>query len=144
MRLQLLRTFVVVAELGSPSLAAQRLLYSESSVACHIRELEKSLGAQLFTKANHSLELTRAGQAALGPTVDLLRTADRMAEAVHVATRPERRPVRSRGPLPARSQPSRPAPSPRRSEENRRSASARSTGARSTSTTSAAPSDPGW
>ena len=113
MRIQLLRTFVAVAELGSPSLAAQRLLYSESSVAYHIRELEKSLGAQLFTRADRSLELTRAGQAALGPTVDLLRTADRMAEAVHVATRPERRPVRSRDPVSAGSQPRRPAPSPR-------------------------------
>lgn len=118
MRIQLLRTFVVVAEVGSPSVAAQRLLYSESSVAYHIKELEKSLGAQLFTRTNHCLELTRAGQAALGPTIDLLRTADRMAEAVHVATRTARRPVRPTMSVAPRPRPARPAPSPRPSQEN--------------------------
>ena len=118
MRLQLLRTFVVVAEVGSPSVAAQRLLYSESSVAYHIRELEKSLGAQLFTRTSQSLQLTRAGEAALGLTIELLRTADRIAEAVHVAARPERRPVRQAGPVAPHLRPARPAPSPRPSREN--------------------------
>lgn len=82
MRIQLLRTFLVCAELRNFALAAQRLLYSESSVAYHIRDLEKSLGAQLFIREDGRLELTPAGALILRPTALLVRTADEMTELI--------------------------------------------------------------
>ncbi len=82
MRIQLLRTFLVCAELRSFSLAAQRLLYAESSIAYHIRDLEKALGARLFARRDGRLDLTPAGQAILQPAVRLLRTADEMTRLI--------------------------------------------------------------
>lgn len=91
MRIQLLRTFLACAELRSISLAAGELLYSESSVASHIRDLEKALGAQLFTRRDGRLELTTAGEAVLSPAARLLRTADEMARSIRECARDGRR-----------------------------------------------------
>ena len=73
MRIQLLRTFLVCADLRNFLLAAERLVYSESTIGYQIRVLEKSLGAQLFTRANSHRELTTAGRAILRPSIELLR-----------------------------------------------------------------------
>lgn len=86
MRIQLLRTFVVVASCRSFAVAAEQLLYSESSVTYHVRELEKSLRAQLIVRSGRSLELTRVGSAVLDVCIEVLAAADRLTDAVQVAT----------------------------------------------------------
>lgn len=88
MRVQLVRTFLVLAEVGSYRTAAEVLRYSESSVAYHLRELERAVGAPLVTRVGQRAELTEAGRAVLGLAVALVRSADSMVEAVRRSRRP--------------------------------------------------------
>lgn len=60
-----LETFIEVAELGSFTKAAQKLGYSQSTVSFQIRQLEISLGTQLFERINHTIALTDRGREAL-------------------------------------------------------------------------------
>lgn len=57
------RYFVVAAEAGSLSAAAQLLDSNQSTVARHIDALEKSLGIKLFQRSVKGLSLTGEGQA---------------------------------------------------------------------------------
>lgn len=58
----LLRTFVVLAESGSVSEAAQRLGLKQPSVSAALKRLEVALGRQLIDRAPGRFELTEAGQ----------------------------------------------------------------------------------
>lgn len=69
-----LRVFRVVAELASMSAAAVRLRESAPTVSRKIDELEKDLGARLFTRSPRGVELTDSGRI-------VLRYVERMAEA---------------------------------------------------------------
>ena len=68
----MLQTFVTAASTGSISEAAKKLSYSESTVAYHIREVEKVCGTRLFDKEMRGLILTRRGQAAVDIARQLL------------------------------------------------------------------------
>lgn len=57
-----LRTFVAVAEEQHLTRAAERIHVSQSAASAHVRAVEDTLGTQLFTRTNRSLELTRAGE----------------------------------------------------------------------------------
>lgn len=56
-----LRVFKTVAEKGSFTLAARELGVSQPAVSQHIAELEKALGADLFTRTPGKVVLTSAG-----------------------------------------------------------------------------------
>ncbi|NBO01603.1 MAG: LysR family transcriptional regulator, partial [Betaproteobacteria bacterium] len=56
--------FWVVAKEGSMARAAQRLDMAIQTISVQVRELEKSLGHQLFKPEGRGLSLTDAGQAA--------------------------------------------------------------------------------
>lgn len=69
-----LETFIVTAELGSFTRAADRLGYSQSTVSFQIKQLEEELGTPLFERINHSIKLTPKGS-------EILRLAHRMKQA---------------------------------------------------------------
>lgn len=65
MDIKSLNTFIHVAELGSFSRAGERLGYSQPTVSVQIKQLEQSLGIQLFDRIGHCVRLTDEGREAL-------------------------------------------------------------------------------
>jgi DNA-binding transcriptional LysR family regulator len=61
-----LRALVAVADFGSFSAAAGELGYTQSAISHQVAELERALGASLFTRpgGRGAVSLTRAGEAA--------------------------------------------------------------------------------
>jgi LysR family transcriptional activator of nhaA len=60
-----LRYFWAIARAGSLTLAAERLSVSPSALSVQLRQLEASIGHELFDRSNRRLELTEAGRIAL-------------------------------------------------------------------------------
>src|SRR6202035_2072243 len=66
MELRHLRYFIAVADAGSLTVAARRMLHtSQPSLSRQIRDLEVEVGAQLLTRGARGIELTPAGRAFL-------------------------------------------------------------------------------
>lgn len=61
MDLKNIESFMQVAELGSFTKAAEALGYSQSTVSFQIKQLEESLGVQLFERINNTVRLTHKG-----------------------------------------------------------------------------------
>lgn len=59
--LNLLRVFVVVAEAGSVTEAAQRLYLTQPAISAALRRLSERVGAPLFARAGRGLQLTARG-----------------------------------------------------------------------------------
>jgi DNA-binding transcriptional LysR family regulator len=57
-----LEIFAEVVQAGSFSAAAEQLLMTQSGVSQHVRDLEASLGAQLFERGRRGVTLTASGQ----------------------------------------------------------------------------------
>lgn len=57
-----LRIFAAVAEAGGFTAAAERLGMAKAKVSIHVRRLEKTLGAALFTRTTRRVTLTDAGR----------------------------------------------------------------------------------
>jgi LysR family transcriptional activator of mexEF-oprN operon len=64
--LNLLRVFVVVAEAGSVTAAANRLYLTQPAVSAALRRLASTVGTPLFVRAGRGLALTARGQRLLG------------------------------------------------------------------------------
>jgi DNA-binding transcriptional LysR family regulator len=62
MDLEVLRSFVVVAEAGTISDAAIRLHISQSALSRRLQQLERELGADLLIRGRHGSELTAIGR----------------------------------------------------------------------------------
>jgi DNA-binding transcriptional LysR family regulator len=62
MELYQLRSFVIVAEEGHLTRAAQRLNTSQPAVSAHIKALEEELGVTLFVRTPKGMELTKEGE----------------------------------------------------------------------------------
>ena len=65
MELKNLDTFIQVAELCSFTKAAEKIGCSQSTVSFQIKQLETSLGIQLFERINHTVSLTSKGREVL-------------------------------------------------------------------------------
>ena len=65
MELKNLDTFIQVAELCSFTKAAEKIGCSQSTVSFQIKQLEASLGIQLFERINHTVTLTTKGREVL-------------------------------------------------------------------------------
>lgn len=74
---QLLRTFLVVAELLNFSRAAEHLGVRQSTVSQQIRRLEAATDRPLFWRDTHSVELTPDGAALVGFARSILDTNER-------------------------------------------------------------------
>ncbi|SCB12293.1 LysR family transcriptional regulator [Rhizobium hainanense] len=67
-----LRSFVAVEQLGSFTLAAERLGLGQSTVSQHIQRLEAELGRKLLARDTHRVVLTGDGEALLGHARQML------------------------------------------------------------------------
>lgn len=81
MELRQLRQFVVLAEEGSFSIAAQRLHMAQPPLSVAIRKLEEEIGMPLFVRGSRGVRLTAAGEAALAAARRSLEAASQMQSA---------------------------------------------------------------
>jgi LysR family hca operon transcriptional activator len=89
MELRHLRYFVTVADAGSLTGAAQRMLHtSQPSLSRQIRDLEDEVGAQLLTRRARGIELTPAGRAFLDHARGVLSQVDAAAAAARRVAHP--------------------------------------------------------
>jgi LysR family hca operon transcriptional activator len=89
MELRHLRYFVAVAEAGSLTIAAQRLLHtSQPSLSRQIRDLEEEVGVKLLTRNARGIELTSAGRSFLEHARSVLSQVDAATEAARRVSRP--------------------------------------------------------
>ncbi len=79
MDLDSLRIFVKVADVASFTRAAEQLGLTKARASAHVRSLEESLGARLFTRTTRSVRLTADGEQLLGRARKLLAEADDVA-----------------------------------------------------------------
>jgi LysR family transcriptional regulator, low CO2-responsive transcriptional regulator len=77
-----LRTFAMVAELGSLRAAAAALGVSEPAVSAAISALRTDLGDTLFVRTGTGIALTAGGRALAGRARELVRLADRTRREV--------------------------------------------------------------
>ena len=91
MELRHLRYFVAVAEAGSLTVAAEKLLHTaQPSLSRQIRALENDVGTQLLTRNAHGIELTAAGKAFLDHARLALIQVDAASEAARRAAKPNK------------------------------------------------------
>ncbi|GIG68166.1 LysR family transcriptional regulator [Phytomonospora endophytica] len=76
---RLLRYFAAVADEGNLSRAAERLFVSQPTLTKQIRQLERALGAVLFTRSRAGMALTEAGRALAARVPELLAGWDEVA-----------------------------------------------------------------
>ena len=81
--LDLLRTFVFIADAGSVTKAAVRVHRTQSAVSMQMRRLEEVIGKPLLERCRHGVRLTPAGERMLHHAHRLLRLHD---EAMAVLT----------------------------------------------------------
>lgn len=82
LQLNWLRTFAVVGQHLSFSLAAADLNMSQSAVSQQIRLLEQRVGRRLFIRGHRSIELTAAGRAYLGVVREALHHVQHGMECI--------------------------------------------------------------
>ena len=78
MELYQLKTFVVVAEEGNLTKAAERIFASQPAVSGHIKALEEELGLPLFVRTPRGMQLTEAGKGLRLKADSILLAADDM------------------------------------------------------------------
>jgi LysR family hca operon transcriptional activator len=89
MELRHLRYFVAVADAGSLTVAAQRMLHtSQPSLSRQIRDLEDEVGAELLTRRARGIDLTLAGRAFLDHARSVLSQVEAASEAARRVARP--------------------------------------------------------
>jgi LysR family transcriptional regulator, low CO2-responsive transcriptional regulator len=81
-----LRTFALVAELGSLRAAAESLGVSEPAVSAAVAALRSDLGDPLFRRTGSGITLTPGGRALAGRAREMVRLADRTRREVAHAT----------------------------------------------------------
>lgn len=82
MELRQLRVFVAIAEEGTFTAAADRLIVVQSAVSATIRALERELGTPLFERTTRRVTLTDAGRALLPEARTILEASILARDAV--------------------------------------------------------------
>ena len=82
MELRHLRYFLAVAEEMNFTRAAEKLLIAQPPLSRQIRDLEEELGAPLFLREHHSLQLTEAGQLFRQYAQQILALPEKSAEQI--------------------------------------------------------------
>jgi LysR family nitrogen assimilation transcriptional regulator len=86
MDLRQLRTFKLVAELGSLSKAADRLRVAQPALSRQIKLLEHELQAELFVRNGRGMMLTSAGHTLLERTAGLVRQIEQVRDDMQSAS----------------------------------------------------------
>jgi len=79
------RYFIAVAEAGSLGKASQRLGVAQPPLSVQIRKLEQDVGAVLFRRVAHGMEMTEAGRVFFRRAKEALALADEAADAARAA-----------------------------------------------------------
>jgi len=91
MELRHLRYFVAVADAGSLTVAAERMLHtSQPSLSRQIRDLEDEVGTPLLTRRARGIELTPAGRAFLDHARAVLSQVEAASEAARRVAYPSK------------------------------------------------------
>lgn len=77
-----LRSFAMVAQLGSFAAVARTLGYSEPAVHLQIAGLKKLAGGELFQRAGRQMELTPLGERLLPYALEAVRAVDQLAAEI--------------------------------------------------------------
>ena len=80
MTIRHLRIFVMVADCGTMSLAAEKMFLSQPTVSQAIRELEEHYGGLLFERLSKHLYITDLGEKLLGYAREVLRQFEYLEE----------------------------------------------------------------
>ena len=80
--LRLIRYFVIVAEEGNVTRAAERLHISQPSLSAAVRQLEAQLGVELLVRVGRRIEITPAGELLRERGRELLDQADAVVDEV--------------------------------------------------------------
>lgn len=78
----LLRTFLAVADTGSLTLAAERILRTQSAVSLQIKKLEETLGQPLFERHGRGVSLSPSGETLLPTARQVIATLDTTLRAM--------------------------------------------------------------
>ncbi|BDU78369.1 LysR substrate-binding domain-containing protein [Mesoterricola sediminis] len=89
MELRLLRYFAAVAEELNVTRAAERLHTAQPNLSQQVRRLEELVGAPLFHRDKHRLQLSEAGRALLPAAKAILASVDMALEQARAAARRE-------------------------------------------------------
>ncbi len=87
--LRLLRSFLVVAEVGHVGRAAERLTLTQPALTRQIQRLEASVEAPLFTRGPRGVALTEAGRVFAGEAQRLVTESSRALDRTRRAARGE-------------------------------------------------------
>lgn len=83
MNLKQLRYFLAVAEEKQITAAAKRLYIAQPPLSYQLKQLEKELGAQLFKRTAHGIELTDVGQIFQSYANEIISLAQNAENQVH-------------------------------------------------------------
>ncbi len=83
MDLASLNTFIAIAELGSFSLAGDKLHITQPAVSKRLLALEEQLGARLFDRLGRDVRLTQAGEALLPRAYRIINELEDTRRALH-------------------------------------------------------------
>ena len=89
-----LHYFWAVAKEGNLTRAASKLHVSQSALSTQIKQLEEQLGQALFARAGRALQLTEAGQLALGYADSIFSSGAELMALLREGRRNERQVVR--------------------------------------------------
>ena len=78
--------FVAVVDHGGFTAAAKAVFVSQPALSLAVKDLEAEVGAQLFSRIGHRVQLTAAGAALLGPARQVLRDLETGRAAVAAVT----------------------------------------------------------
>jgi DNA-binding transcriptional LysR family regulator len=77
-----LETFLRIVDNGSFAAAAEALAATQSTVSARVRELEKSLGVELFDRSQHRARLTAKGHELVAPARQIVGLAQQLRHRV--------------------------------------------------------------
>lgn len=80
--------FKTIAEEGTISKAAEKLLLGQPTLSAQLKQFEDSLGVQLFERRHKKLILTEQGKVALDYATNIFKMGTEMFEAIHDRLKP--------------------------------------------------------
>lgn len=80
--------FKTIAEEGTVSKAAEKLRLGQPTLSAHLKQVEETLGVQLFERHHKKLVLTEQGKVALDYSKNIFRMGSEMYEVLHDRLKP--------------------------------------------------------